>query len=300
MSDISNFSGLTRRRLLQMMALSPLLTSLPALSASRPDLSRIIALEWLPAELLIALGVMPLAIADIRNYNTWVVEPTLAPGVIDVGQRTEPNMELIQQLKPWLLLITSGYGPTTRQLETIAPVLGVKANDGSAKPLNLAISSLHKLADTLGLQDRAETHLQLYRNTLTQTREQLKPVAHQPLLLITFIDTRHVLVFGVGSMFHEVMGELGLTNAWAGEGSFWGSVSVGVERLASIKNARVLCFEHDNTDMMDAVAKTPLWKSMPFVRADQFSIVPAVWYYGATFSAMHFCKTLTRTLRKPV
>ncbi|AEX53524.1 periplasmic substrate-binding component of an ABC superfamily ferric hydroxamate transporter [Rahnella aquatilis CIP 78.65 = ATCC 33071] len=300
MSDISSISGITRRRLLQMMALSPLLTSLPALSASRPDLSRIVTLEWLPTELLIALGVMPLAIADIRNYNIWVAEPPLGPGVIDVGQRTEPNMELIQQLNPSLLLITTGYGPTTRQLETIAPVLDVKANDGSAKPLNLAISSLHKLADRLGLQDRAEAHLQLYRNTLKQTREQLKPVAHQPLLLITFIDTRHVLVFGVGSMFHEVMGELGLTNAWVGEGSFWGSVSVGVERLASIKNARVLCFEHDNTDMMDAVAKTPLWKSMPFVRANQFSIVPAVWYYGATFSAMNFCEMLTRTLRKPV
>ena len=94
--------------------------------------------------------------------------------------------------------------------------------------------------------------------------------------------------------------ELGLTNAWQGEGSFWGSVSVGVERLTSIKNARVLCFEHDNADMMAAVAKTPLWQSMPFVRANQFSIVPAVWYYGATFSAMNFCKLLTRTLGKPL
>ena len=75
---------------------------------------------------------------------------------------------------------------------------------------------------------------------------------------------------------------------------------VGVERLTSIKNARVLCFEHDNADMMEAVAKTPLWKSMPFVRANQFSIVPAVWYYGATFSAMNFCKILTSTLGKPV
>ena len=300
MSDISNFSGITRRRILQMMALSPLLTSLPALSASRPDLSRIIALEWLPAELLIALGVMPLAIADIRNYNIWVAEPPLAPGVIDVGQRTEPNMELIQQLKPSLVLLTQGYGPATAQLETIAPVLSVKANDGSAKPLDLAIRSLHKLADTLGLQDRAEQHLQRYQDTLARTREKLKPVAQQPLLLITFIDPRHVLVFGQGSMLHEVMNDVGLTNAWQGEGSFWGSVSVGVERLAAIKNARVLCFDHDSADIMKAVEKTPLWKSMPFVRANQFTVIPAVWYYGATFSAMRFCNILTNTLRKPV
>lgn len=300
MSDIQRYSGLTRRRLLQMMALSPLLTSLPALSASRPDLSRIVTLEWLPTELLIALGVMPLAIADIPNYNLWVAEPPLAPGVIDVGQRTEPNMELIQQLKPSLLLITQGYGPDTQQLETIAPVLGVKANDGSAKPMQLAIKSLHKLADTLGLQDRAEEHLRVYNDAIAKTRELMKPVALQPVLLMTFIDPRHVLVFGQGSMFHEIMGDVGLTNAWGGEGSFWGSVSVGVERLTRIKNARVLCFDHGSADIMDAVAKTPLWKSMPFVRANQFSVVPAVWFYGATFSAMHFCKILNSTLGKPV
>lgn len=283
-----------------MMALSPLLTSLPALSASRPDLSRIVTLEWLPTELLIALGVMPLAIADIPNYNLWVAEPPLAPGVIDVGQRTEPNMELIQQLKPSLLLITQGYGPDTQQLETIAPVLGVKANDGSAKPMQLAIKSLHKLADTLGLQDRAEQHLRVYNDAIAKTRELMKPVAQQPVLLMTFIDPRHVLVFGHGSMFHEIMGDVGLTNEWGGEGSFWGSVSVGVERLTRIKNARVLCFDHGSADIMDAVAKTPLWKSMPFVRANQFSVVPAVWFYGATFSAMHFCKILNSTLGKPV
>ena len=300
MSDFPPFSGLTRRRLLQAMALSPLLASMPTFAGSRPDLSRIIALEWLPAELLIALGVMPMAIADIPNYELWVEEPKLGPSVIDVGQRTEPNMELIQQIKPSLLLVTQGYGPKTAQLESIAPVIDVKANDGTAKPLQLAIKSLHKLADYLGLQAHAEQHLQLYHQQLAKTRELMKPVAQQPVLLITFIDTRHVLVFGEGSLFQEVMGDVGLTNAWQGEGSFWGSVSVGIERLASIKNARVLCFDHGSADIMDAVAPTPLWKSMPFVRNNQFTVVPAVWFYGATYSAMHFCRILNSTLGKPV
>uniref|UniRef100_UPI00352A8BC5 ABC transporter substrate-binding protein n=1 Tax=Rahnella sp. Larv3_ips TaxID=1896943 RepID=UPI00352A8BC5 len=98
MSDFPHFPGITRRQVLQALALSPLLASMPTFSASTPDLSRIIALEWLPAELLIALGVMPMAIADIPNYELWVEEPKLAPTVIDVGQRTEPNMEFIQQL----------------------------------------------------------------------------------------------------------------------------------------------------------------------------------------------------------
>lgn len=53
------------------------------------------ALEWLPAERLLVLGVMPLGVAEIPNYRLWVAEPQLPESVIDVGFRTEPNMELL-------------------------------------------------------------------------------------------------------------------------------------------------------------------------------------------------------------
>lgn len=299
MTDFTNF---TRRRLLQMMALAPLAAAFPALSASssQPDLERIIALEWLPAELLIALGVMPMGVADIPNYNLWVKEPSLAPSVIEVGQRTAPNLELLQQLGPSLILVSQGYGPKTSQLAPIAPVLSVLANDGTGHPLQQAIRSLHKLADYLGLQDRAAEHLQTYQQVLDQTRQQLKAATDQPVLLFSFLDKRHVLVFGEGSLLQEVMGEVGLTNAWNGEKSFWGSVTVGIERLASIRHARALCFDHGTSEMIAEVSKTPLWQSLPFVRANQLSVVPAVWFYGATICAMRFCHILSTTLGKPL
>ncbi|WP_459176448.1 Fe(3+)-hydroxamate ABC transporter substrate-binding protein FhuD [Ewingella americana] len=296
MSEILMTPGLTRRRLLQALALSPLLASLPSFAASRPDLQKIIALEWLPAELLIALGVMPMGVADIHNYNLWVDEPKLPASVIDVGQRMEPNMELLQQLQPSLLLVSEGYGPKVSQLAPIAPVLGMTANDGSAEPLKRAISSLYKLADYLGLQERAALHVQAYHDLLNQTRQNLQPVAQQPILLFSLLDTRHALVFGKGSLFQEVMKDLGLTNAWQGEDSFWGSVTVGIERLASIKNARALCFSHGDADIFANVSRMPLWQALPFVREKQLSVVPAVWFYGSTFSAMRFCRILNEQL----
>lgn len=296
MSEISPISGLTRRRLLQALALSPLLAGMPSFAASRPDLNKIIALEWLPAELLIALGVMPMGVADIHNYNLWVDEPKLPASVIDVGQRMEPNMELLQQLQPSLLLVSQGYGPKVSQLAPIAPVLGMIANDGSAEPLKQAIGSLYKLADYLGLQERAAQHVQGYHDLLNQTRQNLQPVAQRPILLFSLLDTRHALVFGKGSLFQEVMTDLGLTNAWHGEDSFWGSVTVGIERLASIKNARALCFSHGDADIYAQVSRTPLWQALPFVRQKQLSRVPAVWFYGSTFSAMRFCRILNDQL----
>lgn len=298
---MNSFSGLTRRRLLQAMALAPLVSTFPALSASTNiDLSRIIALEWLPTELLIALGVMPMGVADIRNYNLWVEEPRLAPSVIEVGQRTAPNLELLQQMNPSLILISQGYGPKATQLSSISPVLTVVANDGSGRPLQQAIHSLNKLADYLGLQARAAQHLQLYQQVLAQTRESLKSVADRPVLLFSFLDKRHVLVFGEGSLLQEVMTDVGLTNAWSGEKNYWGSATVGIERLASIKHARALCFNHGSEQILADVSQTPLWQSLPFVREKQLSVVPAVWFYGATFCAMRFCHILSATLGKPV
>ena len=298
MSTIFPTPDLNRRRLLQALALSPLLAAIPSFAASRPDLSKIIALEWLPAELLMALGVTPLGVADIHNYNLWVNEPKLPANVIDVGQRMEPNMELMQQLKPSLLLVSQGYGPNAKQLAPIAPVLGVTANDGSQTPLKNAMTSLNKLASYLDLQDRAAKHIRAYYDLLEVTRQQVKPFAPQPILLFSFLDTRHVLVFGRGSLFQEVMTDLGLSNAWHGEESFWGSVPVGIERLATIKNARAICFAHGDEETYKQVSNLPLWQAMPFVREKQLSIVPAVWFYGSTYSAMRFCRILTATLGK--
>ncbi|HCB3310294.1 Fe(3+)-hydroxamate ABC transporter substrate-binding protein FhuD, partial [Acinetobacter baumannii] len=50
---------ITRRRLLIAMALSPLLWQMRGAQAADVDPQRVVALEWLPAELLLALGVTP-------------------------------------------------------------------------------------------------------------------------------------------------------------------------------------------------------------------------------------------------
>lgn len=61
-----NSTLLSRRRLLTAMALSPLLLKMNlARAAAAVDPHRIVALEWLPVELMMALGVTPYGVADI-------------------------------------------------------------------------------------------------------------------------------------------------------------------------------------------------------------------------------------------
>ncbi|HBZ14975.1 MAG TPA: Fe(3+)-hydroxamate ABC transporter substrate-binding protein FhuD [Pantoea sp.] len=286
---------ISRRRLLTALALSPFMSALP-LRAALPDAQRILALEWLPVELLMALGVVPLGVADMHNYNVWVGDPPMPSRVIDLGLRTEPNLELMTQLEPSLILHSNGYGPALDKLQRIAPTMGFDLNSGDGKPLTTARHSLHALGARIGREAQAAAHLQYVDAQLAAARERLKPWANRPVLLMSLMDSRHAITFGKNSLFLEVMEILGLRNAWQGETNFWGSAVVGLERLAEVGDVQVICFDHDNERDMQQVMKTALWQALPFVRGGRFQRVPAVWYYGATYSALKFVSVLEHAL----
>ncbi|TCL05743.1 Fe(3+)-hydroxamate ABC transporter substrate-binding protein FhuD [Sodalis ligni] len=287
-----------RRRLLMGMMTLPWWFSAAIAADENPDPRRIIALEWRPTELLLALGVTPQAIADAPNYRNWVVEPPLALSVKDVGLRTEPNMEALQRLRPSLLLLTKGYGPAAESLASIAPVMSFPVQETPGLPFTTARQDVLALGEYLGLADRARQHLQVVEEQLTRTRRRLNSVVSRPVLLFTFLDRQHVMVLGKGSMFQEIMDRVGVTNAWHGEVNRWGSATVGFEQLAGLKDIRGLCFRRGDEDPLDDVVLSPLWQVIPFVRERQWQTVPAVWFFGATIAAMRFCRLLEQSLVK--
>lgn len=295
MRNILSSSYLSRRRLLTAMALSPLLWQAHKAQAAEPVTARVVALEWLPVEHLLALGVTPYAVADIPNYNLWVNDPPLPPSVIDVGLRTEPNLELMTAIKPTLLVWSTGYGPSQEQLARIAPGLGVSFTDGKA-PLAMARASLTQLAKRIDREAAARQHLAQFDDFLAQMKPRFSARGDRPVVLMTLIDARHVLLIGQNSLFQQAMDILGVRNGWAGETNFWGSAVVGIEQMAAIKDADVLCFEHGDDPLMEQIAATPLWQAMPFIRSQRFQRVPAVWFYGATLSTMRFCRVLDTAL----
>lgn len=286
---------ISRRRLVTAMALSPLLWQMGSARAATVDPHRVVALEWLPVELLMALGVMPYGVADIVNYKMWVNEPALPDSVIDVGLRTEPNLELLAQMKPSMLVWSTGYGPSEETLRPIAPGRGFSFSDGK-HPLTKARNSLLEMGELLGLSRAAHAHLDKFDAYLAQMKPRFAGRGNRPSLMMTLMDERHVLVIGENSLFQQVMDVMGIPNAWHGETNFWGSAVVGIERLAAVKDADVLCFEHGDDALMKRIAVTPLWNAMPFIRQQRFQRVPAVWFYGATLSSMHFCRVLDAAL----
>lgn len=286
---------LSRRRLLAAMAFSPLLLPVMKARAGSVDLSRIVALEWLPVELLLTLGVTPYGVADIPNYRLWVNQPALPDSVIDVGLRTEPNLELLTELKPSYLFWSAGYGPAASTLARIAHGRGFNFSDGR-QPLQMARRSLTEMGQLLGLESRAQQHLSQFDSFVASYKPRFAARGGRPLLLISVLDARHVLVFGRNGLFQPILDEYGIVNAWQGETNFWGSEVVGIDRLGGFRDADVLCFEHGNDADVRTLTSTPLWQAMPFVRQRRLQFVPAVWFYGATLSVMNFIRILDRAL----
>ena len=270
-------SMISRRRLLTAMALSPLLLKMGTARAAAINPHRIVALEWLPVELMLALGITPYGVADIPNYNLWVNEPKIPDSVIDIGLRTEPNLELLTQMKPSFLVWSAGYGPSADKLAHIAPSRGFTFSDGK-KPLTMARNSLNEMAQLLDVEAVAKEHLDHFDKVIDALKPRFAHRGDRPLLMVTLLDAR--------------LDRYGIPNAWEGEMTFWGSTAIGIDRLAQFRDVDVLCFDHGNEREMQTLMATPLWQAMPFVRAQRFQRAPAVWFYGATLSAMHFARVL--------
>ncbi len=183
-----------------------------------------------------------------------------------------------------------------RNMMTTILTIHVPSTPGRAWNMLVARKSLTEMADLLNLQSAAETHLAQYEDFIRSMKPRFVKRGARPLLLTTLIDPRHMLVFGPNSLFQEILDEYGIPNAWQGETNFWGSTAVSIDRLAAYKDVDVLCFDHDNSKDMDALMATPLWQAMPFVRTGRFQRVPAVWFYGATLSAMHFVRVLDNAI----
>src|SRR5687768_1335461 len=85
---------------------------------------KVVALEWNTAENLVALGVMPVGVADVEGYGDWVQSETLDESVTDVGMRGEPSVDAIAGLAPELVLTTTDLPEAViTQIEEFAPVL---------------------------------------------------------------------------------------------------------------------------------------------------------------------------------
>jgi ABC-type Fe3+-hydroxamate transport system substrate-binding protein len=255
------------------------------------DIRTIVALNWTSAQNLLALGIVPLGIPEIEHYARLVVEPAAPTAVLELGLRSEPNLELLVSLKPDLLVLGNDLLPMRDRLEAIAPTFFFDPDrSGQADMLSDGRQAMEDLAARLNAAPAFETFIASFERELDEARQRLHGYDGRPLFVATVLDGRRMLVFGKNSLFQSVLDRFGIENAWNGFTSRYGHATVNVDRLADRPEARLLCVGNERTVTMDRLLSAPVISSLPFVKNRRISLIPEVLFYGGLPSARRFAR----------
>ncbi|MER8748683.1 ABC transporter substrate-binding protein [Mesorhizobium sp. M1050] len=267
-----------------------------ASATAEPRRRRIVCLDDGLAETLLMLGVTPVAIADRQVWETWVVEPPLPADIADVGTLLEPNLELLQQLKPDIILSVPYIDGIKPLLERVAPVTTIGLYTEAGQPYRRAVEATRQLARLVGKESEGEALIAATDAYFSEVRQQLAPLSAQPIYVVSFMDPRNVRVYGKKSLFQEVFDRIGLSNAWTGETNYWGFSTVGIDGLATASDARLAYLEPLPEGAGGTLTESPVWNAMPFVRNRSIMRLPAVLMFGALPSATRFARVLASAM----
>lgn len=256
--------------------------------------SGLVALDWTLAETLVALGISPDGVAQIVDYHSWVGEPRLSGSVMDIGLRAQPNVELLADLDPAHILISPMFSRLAPRLERIGAVDVRELYTPQGDTWSQILLLTRELGAAYSRQAEAEALIAATEARFERLRQTL-PEETSPLLVVQFMDERHVRVFAERSLFQAVMERLGLENAWRGETNSWGFSLVGLEALLDL-DARLVVVEPYPIGIEEKLASSALWQHHPSVRDGSMITLPPVWSFGALPSAQRFAELLAGTL----
>ena len=268
---------------------------------------RIVALEWKYGEDLLALGVQPLGVADIKGYHNWVnITPKFDAGVVDVGTRQNPNLELLTTLKPDLIIAPSSrVAQTYGRLAQIAPTITFNAypQDGSSHIAEM-VSTFRTIASITGRSSIGEAVLTRMNAQFNQARARL---VNQKLAGTTFVLTQAFTSQNVGtmrlftrnSMVSEILERMGLKNAWADKPQQFGFSTIGLEGLTQLKTDHFFYIVQDTDNIFAAAGLGALWQSLDFVKNNRaYKMAGNTWTFGGPLSAQVLIDGVLKALER--
>lgn len=267
---------------------------------------RIVVLDWPLTEIVLSLGVVPVGVSRPVWYTRLDGVPPLPPSAVDTGLLYQPNFEVIETLKPDLIVVTPAHAPMRTLLERIAPTLAVPlyvgGGGGGSAPIDVyeaVRNATQQLAQRLCRETQAHT-------LIAQADAQLKQVSQQvagfrangrPVYLLRPIDDRHVSVFGTPGLFGGVLSRLALQNAWQGTTDLQGAAETDLATLAKQADAQAILIDVP-PGVAAQLAKSPLWNALPFVARHRVAHIDAkIPPLGGIVASMRFAGSLGNVLQ---
>lgn len=272
-------------------------TAHAAAPGARPA-ARVAVLDWPLTEVVLSLGVVPVGVSRPSWYAKLDGDPPLPPSVVDTGLLYQPNFEVLEALKPDLIIITPWHAPLRAMLERIAPTLTVQLFGPGIDVYQAVHAATRKLADALGrvpaaeaLFARADAQLAGASTSLAGFR-----ATGRPIYLVRPIDDRHIAVFGRNSLFGGVLDALAIDNAWQDFADPQGMTEADLAALAKNANAQAVTIGVPPA-VATPLARSPLWRALPFVRQNRVQHIGPLPALGGVVASMRFAKDLAQALQ---
>lgn len=265
---------------------------------------RIVVLEWVYGENLLALDLEPVGMADIEGYNAWVnVEPELSTDVVDVGTRQEPSLEEIARLEPDLIISASfRHEGIQRELENIAPTVMFNPypEEGEQDQYEEMVTTFETMATALGEEEKAEEVLSQLDSTYEEVADGLEKIDYAGtdfVLTQAFSanETAALRLFTDNAMAVQILDNIGLSNAFDGSDfELYGYSETSVESLEPYQDANFIYIVQDDDNVFaNQLAGNPVWEGLSFVEEERTYALPGdTWVFGGPLAAEVFAEEM--------
>lgn len=289
---------LSRRPFLKLMISAALIPGTSAGSGNCDDVAAqqfsIVSLNTPLTQTLVALGLHRFGATALRDYVAMVVEPALPDGAIDIGTAAEPNLELLAQLQPRVILHSPEWGTQPAPLQRIAPVVELPIYRQGTDMLPNALHALQRIGEIAGVHQAGRQYMDYVEATFASLRRELTPFRSRPLLALLSPSARQMWTYGRGSLFDATLHELGLRNAISEYGDVWGFSPITMAQLASVNEVTAVHLG----PIPETLRDNPFWQALPAVKSGKLVIVPEpVWMWGGLPSVERFARVLAVALK---
>lgn len=267
----------------------------------------VVATEWNVVEDLVALGVAPAGVADVKGYTAWDTAAPLTGTPKDIGMRGEPSTDTIAALAPDLIVATTDLtSSAVAQLRRIAPVLVVRSADASDQ-IGLMTRDLDLIARATGRTEQAAAVESAFDAKLASAGAALKAAGRSGASYAFadgYVVSNQVSIraYTSGSLVGAVNERLGLRNAWKVEGDKdYGLATTDVEGVTGLGDTHFayIANDVDGDPFADSLAKNAVWTSQQFVKAGHVHRLPdGIWMFGGPLSMGAYVDAVVAALAK--
>ncbi|WP_199249184.1 ABC transporter substrate-binding protein [[Phormidium] sp. ETS-05] len=265
--------------------------------------TRIVALEWVYVEDLLALGIQPVGMADIGGFQQYVkIAPQLGENVVDVGTRQEPSLEAIAKLEPDLIIgIKMRHESIYNALASIAHTLLFDPYPPpTIRQLDEMEQTFWKIAEVVNAQAQGEVVWQQFAATFDKATRQIQSMglAGSPFILGQFMaGLPQIRIFNDNAMAVQLLQAIGLNNAWQGDEDLFGFNTVWLESLPAVENANFFYITESSNPYYTGLRVNPIWQKLAFVKEKRiYPIGSDTWIFGGPLSAMTFVEKVLAAL----